>query len=161
MLRLTIMLCLNYLLKLTKGHWQVKYKTYRNLKSMFLDDRNSDNGCVFTCCCFECDGCFCPLVFGYVTFSSCQQLRNRSCGTLRILGVRWKTWNDLSLTLTSTVKWGAGIRNAFGIPMVALCLVFQWHSTLNKMAAILFKTIGRFSFRMVGTCRYRVGHLTG
>ena len=35
----------------------------------------------------------------------------------------------------------AGISNAFGISMVALCLVFIWHSALNKMAAILSKTI--------------------
>ena len=37
---------------------------------------------------------------------------------------------------------GAGIPNAFGIPMVALCSVFQRCSVSNKMAAVLSKTIG-------------------
>ena len=35
----------------------------------------------------------------------------------------------------------SGIQNVLGIPMVALCFVFQWCSFLNKMAAILAKTI--------------------
>ena len=69
-----------------------------------------------------------------------------------------------------TTTLGAGIPNGFGIPMVALrsvfqwCLVFQQCSVLNKMAAILSKTIGNrnkmvaifsdfqwFVFKMVGT----------
>ena len=46
---------------------------------------------------------------------------------------------------------GAGIPNAFKIPMVvAPCSVFQWCSVLNKMAAILLD-FQWFGFRMVGT----------
>ena len=36
---------------------------------------------------------------------------------------------------------GAGVLNNVGIPIVALCSVFQWSSILNKMLAILSKTI--------------------
>ena len=35
----------------------------------------------------------------------------------------------------------SAIQNVLGIPMVALSSVFQWCSILNKMAAILAKTI--------------------
>ena len=46
---------------------------------------------------------------------------------------------------------GAGIPNAFKIPMVvAPCSVFQWCSVLNKMAAILLD-FQWFGFSMVGT----------
>ena len=49
---------------------------------------------------------------------------------------------------------GAGILNIFRIPMVALRLVFQWCSVMNKMAAILSQTIRNqnkilFGFPMV------------
>ena len=53
----------------------------------------------------------------------------------------------LKRRLEKNRKWktkvGDGIPNAFGIKMVALCLIFQWHlvfqlcSVLSKMAAIL------------------------
>ena len=45
-------------------------------------------------------------------------------------------------TSTILLTVGAGIPNSFGIIMVALYLVFQWCSVLNKMATILSKKIG-------------------
>ena len=56
---------------------------------------------------------------------ACIQATSLSAGAYHFRSVLWH-------------KAGAGIPNAFEVPMFTLCSVFQWHSVLNKMATILF-----------------------